>query len=130
MTDIIETESNFEEMLEESLKNLNTDEKVKGVVVGIAPNEVYVDVGRKQAGFIPLNELSADPNVKPEDVVKVGDEIELLIMRTNDQEGTIMLSKKRIDAIKGWEDIAAAMDAEEILTGKVTEVVKGGVIVL
>ena len=51
-------------------------------------------------------------------------------MRVNDQEGTIMLSKKRIDAIKGWEDIAAAMDAEEILTGKVTEVVKGGVIVL
>ena len=62
MTDIIETESNFEEMLEESLKSLNTDEKVRGVVVGIAPNEVYVDVGRKQAGFIPANELSSDPN--------------------------------------------------------------------
>ena len=130
MTDIIETESNFEEMLEESLKNLNTDEKVKGVVVGIAPNEVYVDVGRKQAGFIPLNELSADPNVKPEDVVKVGDEIELLIMRTNDQEGTIMLSKKRVDAIKIWDEISAAKDSEEVLSGKVTEVIKGGVIVL
>ena len=131
MTDKIETnELNFEEMLEESLKSLNTDEKVHGVVVSISPTEVYVDVGRKQAGYIPANELSNDPNAKPEDLVKIGDEMDLLIMKTNDQEGTIMLSKKRIDAIKGWEDIAAAMDAEEILTGKVTEVVKGGVIVL
>ena len=62
------------------------------MVVGIAPNEVQVEVvGRKQAGYIPLNELTADPNAKPEDLVKVGDELELLIMRTNDQEGTIML---------------------------------------
>lgn len=130
MTDINETnELNFEEMLEESLKSLNTDEKVHGVVVGISPTEVYVDVGRKQAGFIPAAELSSDPNAKPEDLVKIGDEMDLLIMKTNDQEGTIMLSKKRIDAIKGWEDIAAAMDAEEILTGKVTEIVKGGVII-
>ena len=131
MTEINETnELNFEEMLEESLKSLNTDEKVHGVVVGISPTEVYVDVGRKQAGFIPANELSNDPSAKPEELVKIGDEMDLLIMKTNDQEGTIMLSKKRIDAIKGWEDIAAAMDAEEVLTGKVTEVVKGGVIVL
>ena len=131
MTEINETnELNFEEMLEESLKSLNTDEKVHGVVVGISPTEVYVDVGRKQAGFIPANELSNDPSAKPEDLVKIGDEMDLLIMKTNDQEGTIMLSKKRIDAIKGWEDIAASMDAEEVLTGKVTEVVKGGVIVL
>ncbi|MFR1214678.1 MAG: S1 RNA-binding domain-containing protein [Acutalibacteraceae bacterium] len=87
------TELSFAEMLEESLKSLNTDEKVRGVVVGIAPNEIQVDVGRKQAGFVPASELSSDPNAKPEDIVKIGDEIELLIMRTNDQEGTIMLSK-------------------------------------
>ena len=131
MTEINETnELNFEEMLEESLKSLNTDEKVHGVVVGISPTEVYVDVGRKQAGFVPAAELSSDPNAKPEDLVKIGDEMDLLIMKTNDQEGTIMLSKKRIDAIKGWEDIAAAMDAAEILTGKVAEIVKGGVIVV
>ena len=119
---------NFEEMLEESLKSLNTDEKVHGVVVGIAPNEIYVDVGRKQAGFVPIAELSADPNAKTEDLVKIGDEMDLLIMRTNDQEGTIMLSKKRLDAIKGWEDVAAAEESEDIMTGVVTEVIKGGVI--
>lgn len=121
-------EGNFEEMLEESLKTLNTDEKVHGVVVGVTPTEVLVDVGRKQAGYIPASELSADPSVKPEETVKVGDEMDLLIMRTNDQEGTIMLSKKRLDAAKGWEDVAAAADDETVLEGTVAEVVKGGVI--
>lgn len=131
MTDMNQnSELNFEEMLEESLKSLNTDEKVRGVVVGITPTEVFVDVGRKQAGFIPAAELTQDPDVKPEDLVKIGDEIELLIMKTNDQEGTIMLSKRRVDAMKGWDEIEAAMESQEILTGKVIEVVKGGVVVL
>lgn len=123
-------EESFEEMLEESLKNLNTNERVIGTVLSIAPNEVQVDVGRKQTGFIPASELSNDPNAAPEDVVKVGDEIELLIMKTNDQEGTIMLSKRRVDAQKGWEKLQENYDSQEILSAKVTEVVKGGVIVV
>lgn len=130
MAEVNSTEQNFEEMLEESLKSMNTDEKVHGVVVGISPTEVYVDVGRKQAGFIPVAELSNDPAAKPEDIVKMGDELELLIMKTNDQEGTIMLSKRRVDAMKGWDIIQTALDNSEILDGKVIEVVKGGVIVL
>ena len=123
-------EESFEEMLEKSLKNLNTNERVMGTVLSIAPNEVQVDVGRKQTGFIPVSELSNDPNAKPEDIVKVGDEIELLIMKTNDQEGTIMLSKRRVDAQKGWEELQEKVDSQEILTSKVTEAVKGGVIVI
>ena len=123
-------EESFEELLEESLKNLNTNERVMGTVLSIAPNEVQVDVGRKQTGFIPAAELSNDPNARPEDVVKVGDEIELLIMKTNDQEGTIMLSKRRVDAQKGWDELQDKVDSQEILSSKVTEVVKGGVIVL
>lgn len=123
-------EESFEELLEESLKNLNTNERVMGTVLSIAPNEVQVDVGRKQTGIIPASELSNDPNAKPEDVVKVGDEIELLIMKTNDQEGTIMLSKRRVDAQKGWEELQEKVDSQEILTSKVIEAVKGGVIVL
>ena len=125
----VAADSDFASMLEESLKSFNTDEKVHGVVVSVTPTEVYVDVGRKQAGFIPADELSNDPSAKTEDLVKVGDELDLLIMRTNDQEGTIMLSKKRLDAIRGWEDIAAAAESKEVLSGVVTEVVKGGVIV-
>lgn len=121
-------EMTFEEALEASLKNLNTGEKVKGVVVSIAPNEIQVDVGRKQAGYVPLSELTSDPNAKPEDIVKVGDEIELLIMRTNDQEGTIMLSKRRLDAAKGWEEIVDASENGTIMEGTVTEIIKGGLL--
>ncbi len=124
-------EMSFEEALEASLQSLTTDEKVRGIVTDIAPNEVQVEViGRKQTGYIPANELSADPNANPADLVKVGDELELLIMRTNDQEGTIMLSKKRIDAKKGWETIVAANENNEVLEGTVADVIKGGILVV
>lgn len=126
----IEVEENFEEMLEESLKNLNTNERVIGTVVRIAPNEVQVDVGRKQAGYIPADELTNNPNLKPEDVVKVGDQIELLIMKTNDQEGTIMLSKRRVDAQRNWDKLGQYLADNTVLTGVVTEVIRGGVIVV
>lgn len=128
LADTETSEGSFAEMLEESLKTFNTDEKVHGVVVGIAPNEVYVDVGRKQAGFIPIDELSNDPSARTEDLVKIGDELDLLIMRTNDQEGTIMLSKRRLDAMKGWEVVTAAAEDHTVLTGVVTEIIKGGLI--
>lgn len=139
MTDILEQkdiknndqdDQNFEQMLEESLKNMNSDERVIGTVVGITPNEVYVDVGRKQAGFIPLVELTNDPSLKPKDIVKIGDQLDLLIMKTNDQEGTIMLSKKRIDSVKAWDDIIKASEEETVLEGKVLQIIKGGLIVL
>lgn len=126
-----ENELSFEEMLEESLKSMNTNERVMGTVMSIAPNgDVSVDVGRKQAGFIPKDEISYDPTVTAQDVLKVGDEIELLIMKTNDQEGTIMLSKKRVDAQKNWEELEALNGSDEIFTGKVIEVVNGGIIVM
>ena len=126
-----ENELSFEEMLEESLKSMNTNERVMGTVMSIAPNgDVSVDVGRKQAGFIPKDEISYDPTVTAQDVLKVGDEIELLIMKTNDQEGTIMLSKKRVDAQKNWEELEALNGSDEIFTGKVIESVNGGIIVM
>lgn len=128
-TNVENAESNFAEMLEENLKSLNTDGRVQGVVERITPNEVFVDVGRKQAGVVKLDELTNDPNAKIEDLVKVGDTLDLLIMRTNDQEGVIMLSKKRIDALKGWDTIVEASESNEVLTGTVTDVIKGGVLV-
>ena len=99
------TEESFEELLDKSFKTLNTGEKVTGIVTAVGPTEVQVDLGCKQAGYISIDELSADPSVKPEDVVKVGDEIETYIIRVNDVEGYAMLSKKRLDAVKVWEDI-------------------------
>ncbi len=121
-------EMSFEEALEASLQSLSTDERVRGVVVGIAPNEVQVEVvGRKQAGYIPADELSAT-GANPADLVKIGDELDLLIMRTNDQEGTIMLSKRRVDALKGWDTVVAAEASGDILDGVVTDVIKGGLL--
>jgi len=122
-------EMTFEEAMEASLKTLSTDEKVRGIVVAINPSEVQVEViGRKQTGYVPAEEMSADPNANPADLVKVGDEMELLIMKTDDQEGTIMLSKKRIDAQKGWDVILAAEQSGDILDGVITDVIKGGVL--
>ncbi len=119
---------NFEEMLEESLKKLSTGGVVKGTVVGVTPTEIYVDVGRKQSGIVTKSELTTDPNAKIEDIVKVGDELDLLIMRTNDQEGTIMLSKNRLEAKKGWDVLEKALDDGEVLTGVVRKVVNGGIV--
>ena len=123
-----ESES-FEEMLEKSFKTLNTGDKVTGIVTAIGTTEVQVDVGCKQAGYIPVSELSSDPDVKPEDVVKVGDEIEAYVVRVNDVEGYATLSKKRLDAVKLWEDIEGAVENKTVLDGIVTEVNKGGVVV-
>ena len=123
-----ESES-FEEMLEKSFKTLNTGDKVTGIVTAIGTTEVQVDVGCKQAGYIPVSELSSDPDVKPEDVVKVGDEIEAYVVRVNDVEGYATLSKKRLDAVKLWEDIETAVEDKTVLEGTVTEVNKGGVVV-
>ena len=122
-------EESFEELLDKSFKTLNTGEKVTGIVTAVGPTEVQVDLGCKQAGYISAEELSADSSVKPEDVVKVGDEIETYIIRVNDVEGYAMLSKKRLDAVKVWEDIAEACENKTTLEGKVTEENKGGIVV-
>ncbi|MBQ6705879.1 MAG: bifunctional 4-hydroxy-3-methylbut-2-enyl diphosphate reductase/30S ribosomal protein S1 [Clostridia bacterium] len=124
------TSEEYEKAIDATFQN-PTDDKVRGLVVSIAPNEVQVEViGRKQTGYIPAEELSADPNANPNDIVKVGDELELLIMRTNDQEGTIMLSKKRVDSLKGWNTVVEAEESGEILEGVVSEVIKGGLLVV
>jgi (E)-4-hydroxy-3-methyl-but-2-enyl pyrophosphate reductase len=122
-------EESFEELLNQSFKTLNTGEKVTGIVTAITPTEVQVDVGAKQAAYIKLSELSDDPSVKPEDIVKVGDEIETYIVRVNDVEGFAELSKKRLDAVKVWENIETAVDDKTIMEGTVTEENKGGIVV-
>ena len=125
----MEIEESFADMLEKSIKTLNTGDKVTGVVTGITATEVNVDLGTKHAGYIPLSELSDDPSVKPEDIVKVGDEIETYVMRVNDVEGVATLSKTRLDSVKNWDTIEAAVEEKTILEGTVTEVNKGGIVV-
>ena len=124
-----EIEESFAEMLEKSIKTLNTGEKVTGVVTGITPTEIYVDLGTKHAGYIPVSELTDDPTAKVEDLVKIGDEIETYVMRVNDQEGVVTLSKKRLDTVKSWDDIEQAREEHTTVEGVVTEENKGGVVV-
>ncbi|MEE1043416.1 MAG: bifunctional 4-hydroxy-3-methylbut-2-enyl diphosphate reductase/30S ribosomal protein S1, partial [Clostridia bacterium] len=123
-------EISFAEELEKSLVSLKTGDIVKGVVIGITPTEVYVDLGSKADGIIPVGELTEDPSVSPEDIVKVGDEIDVFVVRVNDVEGTIKLSKKKLDIIAGQKRFESAVETKEILEGKVVEAVNGGVIVL
>ena len=125
----IEIEESFAEMLEKSIKTLNTGEKVTGVVTGITPTEIYVDLGTKHAGYIPVSELTDDPTAKVEDLVKIGDEIETYVMRVNDQEGVVTLSKKRLDTVKSWDDIEQAREEHTTVEGVVSEENKGGVVV-
>lgn len=120
----------FSAALEESLNNMSTDQRVKGVVMGITPTEIQVDIGRKHAGFVPMDEYSADPNADAAKELKVGDTLDLIIMKTNDAEGTVMLSKKRFDAQKAWTDIIAAEEDGRVLEGTVAEVIKGGILVV
>ena len=123
-------EASFEELLNESFKENENSKVVTGTVVRITPTEVFVDVpGRKQTGVVAFDDLSSDNISKCEDVVSVGDEIQLVIMKTDDQDGVLKLSKRLFDAVKGWEDIVAAKEADEILEGQVTAVIRGGVLV-
>ena len=126
---IINEELSFGELLDQSFKSTYNGKKETGVVVGVTPTEVQVDIGTKHTGYVPLHELTDDPSAKIEDLVKVGDEIELLVVRVNDVEGTVVLSKKRLDAIAGMMKVQDAAENGEILEGNVIEAVKGGVIV-
>ena len=124
----VEKEMSFDEMLEETLKTIYNGDKVTGTVVAITGTEISVDLGAKYSGFIPTSEFT-DDGVKVEDAVKVGDEIEAVVVRVNDIEGTAMLSKKRLDAAKMWTEIEEAVDNGAVLEGVVTEENKGGVVV-
>ncbi len=128
-------EKSFEEMtdmeaFEYSLSQMNSDQRVKGYVLAVTPTEIQVDIGRKHAGFVPMSEYSFDPDADAMKEVQVGDILDLIVMRTNDQEGTVMLSKKRFDSTKIWDNLMDAQANETVLEGKVAEVIKGGVLVM
>ena len=132
MSEIINAEAvqeeSFEALLEQAIKTLNTGDKVIGTVTGIGNTEIQVDLGTKHAGYIPYDEVSADPSVKPEDILHVGDQIEVFVVRVNDQEGTVQLSKKKLDGMKIWDDMAAWAEEKATVEGVITEENKGGLV--
>lgn len=123
-----EGELTFEQMLNESLTTLHTGDVVKGTVISISNEEVSVNLNYKSDGIIPKGEFSRDANVLPSKVLQPGDEIEVFVVRVNDGDGNVLLSRKRIEDQKGMEEIEAAYNNKEVITGKVTDVVKGGLI--
>ena len=127
--EIMEIDKSFEEMLEESFKTLNTGDKVTGTVVAITPTEIQVELGIKYPGYIPVGEMTDDPNAKIEEMVKVGEEIETYVMLVSDRDCMVKLSKKRLDMVKGWDEVEAACENESVVEGVVTEDNKGGVVV-
>lgn len=106
-----------------------TGNRVKATVVAVNKTEAVVDIGTKHSGYILADELSANPNLTPEDVVKVGDVIDCIVTKINDADGYVYLSKKQVDAQVGIEKIIKAKDENASIKGVVTAVVKGGVIV-
>lgn len=130
MTEIINENLSFAELLDGAFKTLHTGERVTGIVSMVSPAEIHVDLGTKHTGILPYDEVTDDSSVNLVDEFHVGDSIDVFVVKFNDSEGTALLSKKRVDAIKNWATVNEALESNALLTGKVKEVVKGGVIVL
>ena len=109
--------------------DLNDGDVIKGKVVKIDKDEILVDVGFKSEGVIPINELSIRNNVKPENVLKVDDEIEIMVMQKEDQDGRLILSKKRAEVEQNFDRIEKIYQGGDTIEGEIIECVKGGLIV-
>ncbi len=123
-----EIKENFAELFDATeIKTLNTGDTVTGTVTSVTDAELYLDLGAQVTGFIKAEQITDDTSVKLTEMYKPGDEIEAFVIRVSDIEGFAELSKKRVDSDKNWQKIAAAAETGEVLTGKVIEIVKGGV---
>src|SRR5687767_4943374 len=124
----IGTEEDFLAAIDKTIKYFNDGDIVEGVIVKVDRDEVLLDIGYKTEGVIPSRELSIKHDVDPNEVVKVGDEVEALVLQKEDKEGRLILSKKRAQYERAWGTIEAKKEADEVVTGTVIEVVKGGLI--
>lgn len=127
IAEIQDEDIDFAEAIDQSFKKIHTGEKVKGIVVGVDNAEITVDLGTKHTGYVKLEDLTDDPAKKPEDIAKVGDEIELIVIKVNDAEGTAQLSKKKVDEQAGYDTIVKAYEEKTVLEGTIQHVVNKGV---
>lgn len=119
----------FEEY-EKSLITLHTRDIVKGTVIGVTEKGVSVNLGYKSDGFVPASEVTEDDSADINSIVKVGDEIEVFVVRVNDVEGEVTLSMKKIESMKGVKEVEEAFESQAVLEGKVVQAVNGGVVVV
>ena len=118
---------NFAELLEDSLKTLNTGDTVTGIITSISAGEIQLDLGAKVTGVVKLEQITDDPSAKLSEMFKIGDEVEAFVIRVSDRDGFAELSKKRVDSDKNWLKVVAAYENGENIEGKVISVNKGGV---
>lgn len=118
----------FEEMLNESFKTLHNGSVLKGSVIRVTDNEVFVNLGYKADGIIEKSEFSNDTNIDLKSEVSVGDEIEVFVIKINDGDGNVILSKKRLEMNKGFDELEEAFNNKTVLKGKIVDVIKGGLI--
>lgn len=122
-------EENFNQMLEGSLKSLHTGETVVGTVFTIGENEIKLDLGAKFTGVLTKDQITDDPAAKLSDMFKIGDELEVFVIRVEDGKGLATVSKKRVDKDNNWVILKNAHESGEVLEGKVVSAIKGGVLV-
>lgn len=128
-TEAADSGDSFAEAFEKTLVRIRNGQVLTGTVVQIAEGEVCVNIGYKSDGFIPKNEFSSDPDVNPADVLKVGDPIEVEVIKVNDGEGNVLLSRKSVEGKKLWEQLMSETDIEgRVFDAVGKEVVKGGLI--
>jgi 4-hydroxy-3-methylbut-2-enyl diphosphate reductase len=125
--EMTEEDIDFAQAIDETFKKLHTGARVKGYVMSVNNSEAIVDLGAKQTGSVPASELTNDPGKKPCDIVSVGDEIDLIVIKVSDQDGMATLSKKRVDEQAGLDKVIKAKEEGAVLTATVSGVVKGGV---
>ncbi|MCL2016091.1 MAG: bifunctional 4-hydroxy-3-methylbut-2-enyl diphosphate reductase/30S ribosomal protein S1 [Defluviitaleaceae bacterium] len=123
-----ETQS-FEEMLDAAFMTLRTGDVVKGTVIQVTNSEITVNLGYKSDGIITKSEFTSDPNVELPNLVNLGDELEVLIVRVNDGDGNVLASKRRLEAQSNYKLLEQAFETKEPLPGRVQDLVKGGLIV-
>lgn len=121
-------ELNFAEAVENYLRRASRNQRYVGVVTSVMPSEVIVDIGTKQTGVVPADEMTSEPGVKLENIVKKGDKLNLVVIKVNDQEGIVTLSKKRLDSEAGYTAVQEACESGEPVEGTVTEKVNAGVV--
>ena len=121
--------TSFADAIDSTIVEFDDGDLVSGTVVRIDRDEVLLDIGFKSEGVIPSRELSIRNAVDPSEVVELGEEIEALVLQKEDQDGRLVLSKKRAQYEKAWGKIEEIKDSEGVVSGPVIEVVKGGLII-
>ncbi|MBE5829218.1 MAG: 30S ribosomal protein S1 [Butyrivibrio sp.] len=124
------SEQTFEQMLNESFKTIHTGEVVEGTVIDVKPDEIILNIGYKSDGVLTKNEYSNDNSIDLTTAVKVGDTMDVKVLKTNDADGQVILSYKRLALDRGNKRIEEAFNNKEVLTAKVVQVLEGGLTVV